>query len=250
MPGLRSGITRAECRRGSDVNGEITGAAGRLLGAATDARARRPVEWAAAPLRHVGRVLELGAGVLGDELAGRWVGVHPATGPGAGPRVRALPHALPVATNAVDAVCLMLELPRLAALDATFAEIRRVLKPAGMLVVVVPSATVRTVAEVQLARLLRPVRRGAWPNRSGLDGAGWLLAAADFAVMGDDRVSFALPLPDAATAINTVADLPEAGLWPPDLPTDVRTHIADELACRAAPGRVLPVPMRRLVARR
>lgn len=244
---------------GGETGGETGGAAARLLRAAGDRRGRRPLAWAAAPLRGAERVLELGigAGLLAAELpAGRWIGVDArAAGAttadaGSGARVRAVPTALPLATNAVDAVCLLLVLPRLLALDAVFAEIRRVLRPAGMLVTVVPSASVRTLAELQLARLLRPVRHGAWPNRSGLDGAGWLLAAADFAVMGDDRVPFTVPLPDAAAAINTVADLAETGLWPPDLPTNQQTRIADQLTGRTGPGRVLPVPMRRLVARR
>lgn len=235
---------------------ETTGAAERLLRVATDPRGRGLLSWAVAPLQGAGRVLELGcgAGLLAGELPpGRWVGVDTvdsAVGNGPAARVRAIPTALPLAANAVDAVCLFLALPRLRSLDAVFAEIRRVLRPAGMLVVVVPSATIRTLPELQLARLLRPVRRGAWPNRSGLDGAGWLLAAADFAVMGDDRVPFAVPLPDATTVLTTVADLPEAGLWPPDLPVHVSAQIADELTRRAGPGRVLPVPVRRLVARR
>ncbi|MGQ0576781.1 MAG: methyltransferase domain-containing protein [Pseudonocardia sp.] len=227
----------------TDGAGEV---AGRILRAAIDSRGRRPLPWSVAPLTAAGRVLELGPGLLADELGPeRWV----ARGDGAADGPAPLPLPLPLATNSVDAVCMLLVLPRLAALDAVFAEVRRVLRPAGTLVVVVPSVTVRTVPELALARLLRPVRRGAWPNRSGLDGAGWLLAAADFAVMGDDRVSFAVPLPDPAAAIGAVADLPVAGLWP-DLTADVRTRIADELARRAGPGRVLPVPMRRLVARR
>lgn len=215
-----------------------------LLCAAIDPRGRRVLPWVVRPVRDAGKVLELsyGPGVLAAEL--------PAD------RLRTVdlsvsePTTLPGATNSVDAVCLVLVLARLRSVDAMFAEVRRVLRPGGTLVTIVPSVTVRSLAELQLARLLRPVRRGPWPNRSGLDAAGWLLAAADFAVMGDDRVPFAVPLPDAATALDTVAELPATGLWPPELSTDVRTAIADELARRAGPGRVLPVPMRRLVARR
>jgi len=94
------------------------------------------------------------------------------------------------------------------------------------------------------------VHRSGWTNRSALDRAGWLLAAADFAVLGDDRNTFTLPLPDATAARELVADLPEAGWWPAGLPVEVRERVAATLARRAGPGRVLPVPMRRLVARR
>lgn len=236
---------------------ECTGdVAGRLLRAAVDPRGRHVLPWSVAPLAAADRVLELGPGLLRDELGPRWVWLDPGSriveaGSAAGGAAEegAGPAAIPLGTNSVDGVCLLLTLPQLASVDAVFAEVRRVLRPAGTLVAVVPSRTVRTVPELVLARLLAPVRQGAWPNRSGLDRAGWLLAAADFAVMGDDRVPFAVPLPDPAAANAAVAELPQAGLWP-DLPADASTRIADGLARRAGPGRVLPVPMRRLVARR
>jgi SAM-dependent methyltransferase len=232
------------------------GVAGRVLRAAVDPRGRHALPWAVVPLANADRVLELGPGLLGDELGPRWVWLDPGGRVVEGGRLTAGageegagPAAIPLGTNSVDAVCLLLTLPRLANVDALFAEVRRVLRPAGTLVAVVPSRTVRTLPELVLARLLAPVRQGAWPNRSGLDRAGWLLAAADFAVMGDDRVPFAVPLPDPAAAHAAVTELPQTGLWP-DLPADARMRIADGLARRAGPGRVLPVPMRRLVARR
>ncbi|MGH3568645.1 MAG: class I SAM-dependent methyltransferase [Pseudonocardia sp.] len=226
----------------------------RLLRAATGQHGGGPLPWVAAPLQEADRVLDLdcGSGPLADELRpGHWAGVARA---GAGgerrPQVRGAPTALPIRTNAVDAVCLLLTLPHLADLDDVFAEIRRVLRPGGTLVTVVPSVSMRSVRDWQLARLLRPVRRGAWRNRSGLDGAGWLLAAADFAVLGDDRARFALPIPDAETAARAVTDLTVAGIWPPGLPATVRAHLAQELGRRAGSGQVLPIPLRRLTARR
>jgi SAM-dependent methyltransferase len=225
----------------------------RLLRAATDARGRGPLPWAAAPIREAGRVLDLhcGGGAIASELApGAWVGVDAAGAvDGRAGRLRASGTAVPIRTNGVDAICMILTLPRMAHVDDVFAEVRRVLRPGGTLVVVVPSVTVRSWTELQLARLLRPVRRGPWRNRSGLDGAGWLLAAADFAVLGDDRVPFALPLPDADSVLQAVTDLPAAGLWP-DLSVPVREQLTSELIRRAGPGRVLPLPLRRLVARR
>jgi SAM-dependent methyltransferase len=225
----------------------------RLLRAATDSRGRGPLPWAAAPIREAGRVLDLccGSGGIASELApGAWVGVDAtAAADGRARRLRASDTAIPIRTNGVDAICMILTLPRTDRVDDVFAEIRRVLRPGGTLVVVVPSVTVRSWTELQLARLLRPVRRGRWRNRSGLDGAGWLLAAADFAVLGDDRVPFALPLPDADSVLQAVTDLPAAGLWP-DLPAPVHERLTSELIRRAGPDRVLPMPLRRLVARR
>lgn len=239
------------------IDDEHHGAAGTaaetLLRAATDRTGAGPLEWAVAPLLTATRVLDVccGAGPLADELpAGRWLGVDPAVGAsGRTPRIRASPVALPLRTNAVDGIALLLALPRLPDLDALFAELRRVLRPGGTLVLLVPSALPHSVAELRLAPVLAPVHR-AWRHRSALDRAGWLLAAADFAVLGDDRVAFSLPMPDAAAARDLVAALPRAGLWPPDLSVAVRTQVEAGLARRARPGRVLSLPLRRLVARR
>ncbi|MGD9529641.1 methyltransferase domain-containing protein [Pseudonocardia sp.] len=233
--------------------GDPTHAVRRVLERIVDPHGTTPLPWAVGPLAGARTVLEIGPGVLDAELGERrrWLDpegrVVERGGPAPLPRTLATPW--PLATNAVDGICLLLALSRLVAIDRVFAEIRRVLRPAGTLVVLTPSVTLRTVPELRLARLLRPVRRGAWPNRSGLDNAGWLLAAADFAVMADDRMPFALPLPDPAAALEAVETLPAAGLWPP-LPADVAENLAVELAERCGPDRVLPVPVRRLVARR
>jgi SAM-dependent methyltransferase len=225
-----------------------------LLAGATDRAGTRALPWLADPLRAADRVLELacGPGLLAGELgADRWIGLDP-TEPGAahrGPFLWADPTAVPLRDNAVDALAMVLVLPGLPALDAVFAEVRRVLRPGGMLLVAVPSATPGSLTELAINRAVRPVHTG-WRHRSALDRAGWLLAAADFSVLGDERVPFALPLPDAAAALALAERLPAARLWPPDLAEPVRAEVAARLARRAAPGRVLPVPLRRLVARR
>lgn len=232
---------------------DVAAGGGRVLRVAAHAGGPGPLSWAAAPLTPCERVLDLccGDGLLaGELLPGRWVGVDPRPlRAGPTPRLRAEPGALPLRDNAVDGLAVILALPRLPDLDSVFAEVRRVLRPGGTLVVVVPSATARSTAELRFASVLGPVHR-AWQHRSALDQAGWLLSAADFAVMGDDRRTFTVPLPDAATALALVDQLPAAGLWPPDLASDVRSGVAAELARRARPGRLLPLPMRRLVARR
>lgn len=204
-----------------------------LLDRVVDAHGVGMPGWVADPLRAAGRVLRLG----------------PATAMLDGQPLRAAATALPVATSALDGVALVLGLHRVDDVDAAFAELRRALRPAATLVVVVPSRTARSWVELRWRALLAPVRDGAWGHRSALDGAGWLLTAADFAVLGDDRVPFVLPLPDAATAQRAVEELPGCGLWPP-LPEADREGLAEALARRAGPGVALPVPMRRLVARR
>lgn len=232
---------------------DLGGDAEHVLAAATDRHGRGPLPWAAAPLLRAERVLQpcCTTGSLAGEFApGQWVGVDsPLPSAGRGPRVHGEPTALPLGTSSVDGIVLVLALPRLADLDDVFAELRRVLRPAGTLVLVVPSAVSRSTGELRLAPLLSPVHR-AWRHRSALDRASWLLAAADFAVLDDDRVPFALPVPDAAAAHDVVTRLPQAGVWPPDLPVPVRDRVETGLARRAGPNRVLPIPLRRLVARR
>jgi len=226
---------------------------GPLLALAADRAGHRPLPWLAAPLRTARRVLEIspGGALLRAEFeTARWLGLDiDGTLAAPGAQVRADPCDLPVRSGSVDAVALLLALPSLPRLDPVFAELRRVLRPGGTLLVGVPSAAGGSWGERSASRLLRPVHR-AWPHRSALDHTGWLLAAADFSVMGDDRVAFALPIPDAAAALALAERLPAARLWPPDLPEDVRAGVAARLARRAGPDRVLPVPIRRLVARR
>jgi len=148
-----------------------------------------------------------------------------------------------------DAVVLLLALHRAADPVELLARVRRVLRPGGTLVVVTPSVVRRTPEDLRWTGALRPVRCGPWRHRSALDRAGWLLAAADFAVLTDERRGYALPLPDTRAAWSVLDALPAAGLWP-ELDPAARARVGEALAHRAGPGRLLPVPLRRLVARR
>lgn len=208
-------------------------AAERLLHTAHDRAGQHPADWAAAPLAGADRVLEVAGTALAVGPPTALIGLHAAT------------TALPLRTKTIDGAALLLALPDMAEVDLFFAELRRVLRPGATVVVTVPTTSLRTPAELRMSGLLGSVHRG-WRNRSALDRAGWLLAAADFAVLGDDRRSFTLPLPDAAAAHELAVQLPRAGLWPPEIAADV----PERLAARAGAGRVLPVPLRRLVARR
>jgi SAM-dependent methyltransferase len=198
-----------------------------LLGRLTDARGRTAAAWATAPLAGAEYAPEL----VPD---GRAVALLSRDG-----RVRAEPSALPVWTNALDGLCLTAVLAGTADVDGLFAEVRRVLQPAGTLVVVTPSAAVRTPGQLRL----RAVHRRGWPHRSALDDVGWLLAAADFAVLAEDRVAFSVEVPGTAPH-GLAADLSAAGLWPPRVPADIVARLGSES------GRRWPVPLRRLIARR
>lgn len=86
--------------------------------------------------------------------------------------------------------------------------------------------------------------REQWPHRSAVDHPGWLLTAADFAVMGDDRVVFRDPEAPGNSATH-VDELCGAGLLPRSLPADLRAELTRQRSVQD--GRVA---LRRLVARR
>jgi hypothetical protein len=87
-------------------------------------------------------------------------------------------------------------------------------------------------------------------HESARDHLSWLLTAADFAVLADQRRTFWVPIPDPDSAARAVAALLPAGVWPPEVEPDrVRRAVAG-LARYAAPGRRLPIPLRLLVGRR
>lgn len=192
-------------------------------------------------------------GVLTSLVGGR-VGVHEwarAPAGGATDVVTVRSGGVPDGPDrSADAVVLLLALHRADDVDDAFARVRGLLRPAGTLVLVTPSVATRSLADLRWRAALRPARRGPWRHRAALDDAGWLLAAADFALVGDDRVPYALPLPTAAEARRAVDLLPAAGLWPEDLGAPDRARLADDLARRAGRHCLLPVPLRRLVARR
>ncbi|MCE0768234.1 methyltransferase domain-containing protein [Pseudonocardia kujensis] len=152
---------------------------------------------------------------------------------------RASPEALPLEDDVADCVVLDRVLPALERPDALLAEVRRVLRPAGSMVAVVPAPG------RSLGALRRGVRRGllgkGWACPAAVDHPGWLLAAADFAVLGDVRATFEAPA--------EVESLVSCGAWPePD--ASRREAVERRVARLAAAGRTVPVGFRRLVGRR
>ncbi|GAA1859602.1 hypothetical protein GCM10009836_44780 [Pseudonocardia ailaonensis] len=135
------------------------------------------------------------------------------------------PGSLPVATSDADVVVVAFALPCLERPQELLAEVRRVLRPAGSMVVVGP-APGRSPAELRRAPPRRTLRDG-WACPTAVDHPGWMVAAADFAVLGDDRRVFEIPEAPADA-------LAGAGLCPP--------------GAEVAGG--FPMGVRRLVARR
>ncbi|WP_224391627.1 methyltransferase domain-containing protein [Pseudonocardia sp. ICBG1293] len=151
--------------------------------------------------------------------------------------VAASPGALPLRARSVDRVAVPMLLPHLRDIDGLFAELRRVLAPHGLISVLVPAP--RSFG--WRGGALRTAVRDAWRHRSAVEHPEWLAAAADFAVLADDRLDFTL---DGSAPTDGVEDLCAAGVYPPDLPERARADLA---AHRRA---VRTVRLRRVVARR
>jgi SAM-dependent methyltransferase len=214
-----------------------------LLRSARDRYGRSPEEWLTAALSDVdGPVLEL-RGAPSDRVTIRLIG----SGTGV-----AEPDRLPVRTNGLAGVRATMCLPALGPLDGLFAELRRVLRPTGTVAALVPS---RPGGPLTTPRAWRPLNRAlaghpGFRHQSARDHLSWLLTAADFAVLVDQRRTFWIPIPDPDGAARAVAALVPAGVWPPDVEPDRLRRAVDGLARHAAPGRRLPIPLRLLVGRR
>lgn len=168
--------------------------------------------------------------------------LHP--GGGSDPlTLRGAPTTLPLAGKSVGTLVVPLLLPVQEDVDGLFAELRRVLRPHGLLTVLVPTHPSFGLRQRQLRR---EVRRH-WRHRSAVDHPDWLAAAADFAVLADDRLAFAMSV-DAGDHAAAVDRLCTSGLYPPALSAPLRARVAEWHA--GNPERPVRVALRRLVARR
>ena len=172
-----------------------------------------------APMLEAARVLDVccGSGRDRRRAGARSVGGRgpPAVAPGRTGRVRAERDRVPDPDQRRRRGRLLLTLPRLTDLDGVFAELRRVLRPGGTLVVVVPSVTVRSVRSSGSARRCGRVRRGtgATGRRSTAPAGCWPRPTSRCSATTGCPSS--LPLPDADSVPRARRRSPAAGLWPP-----------------------------------
>lgn len=216
-----------------------------------------PYAWLADPLRSAqGTVLDLACGSAPTRalLPGAdWVGVDLSQGElaeaarqGRGPLVRASADALPVASGAIGAVCAAMCLPVLTPLPRVLDEIRRVLRPGGMVAALVPAQSGLSLSGLlDWTRVMSTLRtmHQPWPNPHARDGLAALLRTSGFRVRSDERRVFTLRLetPDAAALLVDALYLPHV--------TPGRAEAAKRSLARwARPGRRLELPLRRVVA--
>lgn len=234
----------------------------RILTGATSPRHETPYTWLVEPLRPApGPILDLASGSAPTRSLlrrSRWLGLDASAGElavaaaaGRGPLVRARADALPVADGMVDAVCAAMCLQVLTPLDAVLAELRRVLRPDGMVVALVPSRLLPSglwshlsgvVGWVRVMRALG-IRSEPWPNPQARDGLAKLLQAHGFVVDSDQRCVFRREIADPADAALLVD-----GLYLPSVDSEYVDRAKRVLASWAGPGRWLPLPLRRVVA--
>ncbi|PRW62302.1 class I SAM-dependent methyltransferase [Actinopolyspora mortivallis] len=217
-----------------------------------------PYGWLTEPLETTtGWIVDLacGSAPTRDRLPGhRWVGVDGSAGElavaaarGRGPLVRADAEALPFAGGSADVVCAAMSLQLLTPLDGVLARVRRVLRPDGLLAALVPARLGFDPRGLPAwARVLRAlgVRGQSWPNPGACDGLGGLLAERGFRVLSSRRRVFGFPV-DSAEALGTLLD----GLYLPDTSPERIAAARESLAAWARPGRRLPIPLRRVLAR-
>ncbi|MEV0889075.1 methyltransferase domain-containing protein [Streptomyces microflavus] len=216
-----------------------------------------PYRWLAEPLLGVrGTVLDVACGSAPMRVVlpeAGWAGVDLSAGElaeaarrGRGPVVRAGAEALPVRSGSVTAVCAAMCLPVVTPLPAVLGEVRRVLRPGGVLAALVPSRSgLSPAGALGWARVLYALRSSGqpWPNPQALDGLAAVLRAHGFRVGGDDRRVFRLGI-ESADAAALLVD----ALYLPGTAAHRTAAAKRSLARWARPGRRLELPLRRVTA--
>jgi SAM-dependent methyltransferase len=161
------------------------------------------------------------------------------------------PDRLPIRTDGVAGVALSLCLQGVPRPDPLFAELRRSLRPTGTLAVLVPASPGLFGAQRRVWRAVRQALGTAFDpvNPAARDHPAWLLTAADFAVLHDQRRVFRLPVPDQEASNAALRTLARLGLLGTATPEDAPA-LREALAGHAGPGRSLPVPLRLVMGRR
>lgn len=232
---------------------DAPGVTERMLRRSVDDDGVDPYGWAAERLPTSGAVVDVacGSAPLADHVGlVRYVGIDRSAAELAaaaerGARVvRGDATALPVRDAAVDTATCLMALMLAQPLDRAVAEIARVVRPRGRLVVLLPGRLPDRVADaLRWAAVLAALGevRLEWPNPSTLDtSTAWLDDA--FTVVEDNTRSFPYPIDGDQDAAQFVASLYLRGV--PEERQERAERVVDRL------GRRIGIPLRRIVALR
>jgi len=210
-------------------------------------------QWVAQVLPTEATVLDVacGSGPLHPLHSHAWVGldtsvseVSRARAGGRGPLVLGDATLCPFEERSFDAVVCSMALMLIQPLEVTLAELARVLRPGGLLAVLLPSNRPLSSGDrVRYTRLLLALRRRLhYPNDQVLEDASSVFSGAGFVIVGDERRRFVcrVTTPEMAALCVTSLYLPGE---PPE-----RIVAALEVATSWV-GKSLGVPLRRIVAR-
>jgi SAM-dependent methyltransferase len=230
-----------------DANAGITEA---VLGDARDSSGRTGYDWLAEVVPVGASVLDLacGSAPMRSRLPGRsYVGMDLSLAELRRAQGAAVARAdsgrLPVRDASVDAVVISMAL-MLVPLQETLAEVRRVLRPGGVLVATVPTGRPLPVVDwLRYARLCLALhlRRFSYPNDAALDTASCAFAAAGLHLESDERQAFACDLSSQVRAQQLLTSLYLPEVEPARLAAGQR--VVDRWV-----GSHVALPLRRLVA--
>ncbi|HYZ98254.1 MAG TPA: class I SAM-dependent methyltransferase [Acidimicrobiales bacterium] len=214
---------------------------------------RDAYDWLAHALPDVGLTVDVacGSGPLAGRVTGRWMGVdrHRAE---LGLAVAATPGrltvgdaaSLPVRPGAADAVACSMGLMLFDDPGAAAGEMARLLRPGGLLVVLLPTdRPLRARDRVRYARLLAALRLRRVPFRRPrvLADPRSLLAAAGLTVTRDEQRRFAFPFTDPHDGVLWLRSLYLPGL-------DARRWRGAQRVVGRWTGSDIGIPLRRLIA--
>ena len=225
-----------------------------VLARCTDQTGSTPYEWVTHGLP-AGRVVDVGCGSAPTAplVGSQWVGVDRSRGELAaagrrqrGPLITGSATAIPVRDGAADAVLAVMALMVIDDPASAVGELARVIRPGGMLRVLVPTDRPLSVADrARYGLLLAILGRTSLPFPSpgaATDPTG-VIAPAGFEITGDERRRFCFPVADRSDAARFLDSL--------YLPGASRRRIGWARAATATwRGATIGVPLRLVTATR
>lgn len=226
----------------------------RVLARSVDETGRTPYRWLAEALPAEGVVIDVACGsapLWSEALSGRYLGIDPSAAELALARKRGASRlsngsatSLPATDGSAAAVVCSMALMILPDLASVLDEMRRVLRPGGVLAAIVPTGPTSARDAPLLAGLVAALgSRPSYRNDADLAHASALFAGHGLRVDSDERRRFVFPLEDSGAA-GTMA----RSLYLPGDDGTRRARAATYLDAARHVTAGMPIPIRRLLA--